>query len=187
MIAEKVGRAHDPFRALSIPYHAGGRAAMVPAALRGFTPDEDRFLLCMLNVLGVGAWEALRAEVRRADAFRFNWFMKSRTADELRRRCEALVRLAEKEAADAGLFNPEDFAAPKPRPKPRASGAAGAAGGAGAAASGVGAKRKKAAPAAAAKGGAGGGAAAGGAGDDSSVAGTEAGGAPSAAKKARAT
>merc|ERR1712242_600270 len=39
----------------------------------------------------------LRASVRNAPQFRFDWFIKSRTAMELQRRCNTLIMLIEKE------------------------------------------------------------------------------------------
>merc|ERR1712141_822008 len=42
-------------------------------------------------------YEELRAEVRNAPQFRFDWFIKSRTAMELQRRCNTLITLIERE------------------------------------------------------------------------------------------
>ena len=41
--------------------------------------------------------ERIRMEIRRAWQFRFDWFFKSRNAQEIQKRCEAVVRLVEKE------------------------------------------------------------------------------------------
>ena len=60
----------------------------------------DRFLVCMLHKLGFdkeNVYEELRAAVRNAPQFRFDWFIKSRTAMELQRRCNTLIMLIEKE------------------------------------------------------------------------------------------
>ena len=54
----------------------------------------------MLYKLGYDSdtcYERLRREVRSSPAFRFDWFIKSRTATELQRRCTTLVGLIEKE------------------------------------------------------------------------------------------
>ena len=59
-----------------------------------------RFLVCMLHKLGFdkeNVYEELRAAVRNAPQFRFDWFIKSRTAMELQRRCNTLIMLIEKE------------------------------------------------------------------------------------------
>ena len=44
----------------------------------------------------------LRREVRKSPAFRFDWFIKSRTATELQRRCSTLIALIEKELEESG-------------------------------------------------------------------------------------
>lgn len=62
-----------------------------------FQDEEDRWLVCMTNKLGYGRFEELKLEVRKTFQFRFNWFMKSRTPHELKRRVDVLIRLIEKE------------------------------------------------------------------------------------------
>merc|ERR1712202_90773 len=67
---------------------------------KNYTEDEDRFLVCFLHKLGFdkeNVYEDLRAVVRCAPGFRFDWFIKSRTAMELQRRCNTLIMLIEKE------------------------------------------------------------------------------------------
>ncbi|XP_051517055.1 SWI/SNF-related matrix-associated actin-dependent regulator of chromatin subfamily A member 5-like isoform X2 [Myxocyprinus asiaticus] len=62
--------------------------------------EEDRFLICMLHKMGFDkeyVYEELRQCVRNAPQFRFDWFIKSRTAMELQRRCNTLISLIEKE------------------------------------------------------------------------------------------
>ena len=54
----------------------------------------------MLHKLGFdkeNVYEELRSAVRNAPQFRFDWFIKSRTAMELQRRCNTLIMLIEKE------------------------------------------------------------------------------------------
>lgn len=65
--------------------------------------EEDRFLVCMLHKLGFdreNVYEELRAAVRASPQFRFDWFLKSRTAMELQRRCNTLITLIERENAE---------------------------------------------------------------------------------------
>jgi SWI/SNF-related matrix-associated actin-dependent regulator of chromatin subfamily A member 5 len=62
-----------------------------------YLEDEDQFLVCMTHELGYGEWDALKDEVRRAWQFRFDWFIKSRSAAELGRRVDVLIRIIEKE------------------------------------------------------------------------------------------
>jgi SWI/SNF-related matrix-associated actin-dependent regulator of chromatin subfamily A member 5 len=40
----------------------------------------------MTHKLGYGNWDDLKAEVRKSWRFRFDWFFKSRTSQELGRR-----------------------------------------------------------------------------------------------------
>ena len=46
---------------------------------KAYTEEEDRFVLCMMAKLGYGAWDELKAEIRKSWRFRFDWFFKSRT------------------------------------------------------------------------------------------------------------
>jgi len=62
-----------------------------------FTPQEDRFLLCWAHKYGYGQWEAIKFAIRRSNHFRFDYFFKSLTVDAIGRRCEQLMRAAEKE------------------------------------------------------------------------------------------
>ena len=55
------------------------------------------FQLCMVHKLGYGNWDGLKAAFRMSPLFRFDWFVKSRTTQELARRCDTLIRLVEKE------------------------------------------------------------------------------------------
>jgi len=87
----------------------------------------------MTNELGYGQWDALKDEVRRAWQFRFDWFIKSRSAAELGRRVDSLIRLIEKEQSGrpAKPRAPQPAVAvtqpPKPKPRTTATSAAAAA------------------------------------------------------------
>ncbi len=70
---------------------------------KAYNEEEDRFILCKTHELGYGQWDELKAAVRRHWRFRFDWFFKSRTPQELGRRCETLIRLIEKEMEDEGV------------------------------------------------------------------------------------
>merc|ERR1712192_107385 len=70
---------------------------------KNFTEEEDRFLVCMVHKLGLNkenVYDDLRAAVVAAPQFRFDWFIKSRTALELQRRCNSLITCIEKEMND---------------------------------------------------------------------------------------
>ena len=87
-----MSRYRAPFHQLRIAY--GNNKG------KNYTEEEDRFLVCMLHKLGFdkeNVYEELRATVRSAPQFRFDWFLKSRTALELQRRCNTLITLIERE------------------------------------------------------------------------------------------
>merc|ERR1711971_305624 len=88
----KIARYRAPFHQLRIAYGTNKG--------KNYTEEEDRFLVCMLHKLGFdkeNVYEELRSTVRNAPQFRFDWFIKSRTAMELQRRCNTLIMLIEKE------------------------------------------------------------------------------------------
>merc|ERR1712088_579301 len=88
----KIARYKAPFHQLRIAYGTNKG--------KNYTEEEDRFLVCMLHKLGFdkeNVYEELRASVRNAPQFRFDWFIKSRTAMELQRRCNTLITLIERE------------------------------------------------------------------------------------------
>jgi len=62
--------------------------------LRNFGGEKQ---ICMIHKLGYGNWDELKAAFRTSSVFRFDWFVKSRTSQELARRCDTLIRLIEKE------------------------------------------------------------------------------------------
>ncbi|XP_074133683.1 putative global transcription activator SNF2L1 isoform X2 [Sminthopsis crassicaudata] len=88
----KIARYKAPFHQLRIQYgNSKGK---------NYTEEEDRFLICMLHKMGLereNVYEELRQCVRSAPQFRFDWFIKSRTAMEFQRRCTTLISLIEKE------------------------------------------------------------------------------------------
>jgi len=88
----KIERYKNPWRDLKIVYGQNKG--------KGFTEEEDRFLVCQVHKLGWGHWDELKSEIRKSYLFRFDWFFKSRTAQELQKRCDQLVRLVEKENDD---------------------------------------------------------------------------------------
>ena len=95
-LRKKVSSADvDPWRTLTVKY-GNNRGKL-------FTEEEDRFLLCMTNEIGYGAWEELKREVRKSPDFRFDWLFKSRTPVELGRRVDLLIRLIMNENKDKAV------------------------------------------------------------------------------------
>jgi SWI/SNF-related matrix-associated actin-dependent regulator of chromatin subfamily A member 5 len=67
---------------------------------RSYSEEEDRFLLVMLDKFGYGedsSFEKIRSEIKRSSLFRFNWFLRSRNAGELSKRCSTLLLCIMKE------------------------------------------------------------------------------------------
>merc|ERR1712127_130713 len=69
---------------------------------KGFSyqQEEDAFLLTMMHRHGYGAARRIQLEIRRAWQFRFNWFFKSRSPQEIQKRCDVLIRVVEREVQD---------------------------------------------------------------------------------------
>lgn len=88
----KMTRYRAPFHQLRIAYGTNKG--------KNYTEEEDRFLICMLHKLGFDrdmVYDELKSGIRAAPQFRFDWFIKSRTASELQRRCNTLITLIERE------------------------------------------------------------------------------------------
>ena len=75
---------------------------------RAYTEEEDAFLLCMMHRHGFGSVERIRLEIRRAWQFRFDWHFKSRGSQEIQKRCEAIVKIVEKENEEIAKKEKED-------------------------------------------------------------------------------
>lgn len=91
----KVSRHRLPLQQLKLTYNQNKG--------RNYTEEEDRFLLVTLEKLGYGSedvYERIRQEIKHSPMFRFDWFIKSRTALEINRRCNTLVSIVTKEAGD---------------------------------------------------------------------------------------
>ncbi|XP_024022650.1 ISWI chromatin-remodeling complex ATPase CHR11 [Morus notabilis] len=88
-IGKKLDRYKNPWLELKIQY--GQNKGKL------YNEECDRFMICMVNKLGYGNWDELKAAFRTSPLFRFDWFVKSRTTQELARRCDTLIRLVEKE------------------------------------------------------------------------------------------
>jgi len=103
ILREKVGKYRDPFNQLTIKYGNTVKGKGVRGA-HAFNEEEDRYLLCMSQKLGYGNWEKVKAELRNATQFRFDWFIKSRTPKEIGQRVENLIKLIEKEKEEDAHF-----------------------------------------------------------------------------------
>jgi len=64
---------------------------------RTYSEEEDAFLFYQMYRHGYGASERIRLELRRPWQFLFNWYIKTRSAAEIQKRCDLLVKIVEKE------------------------------------------------------------------------------------------
>jgi len=62
-----------------------------------FSAKEDRHLLCWAHKYGYGQWEAVKMAIRRSPDFRFDYYLRSLSTDLIGKRCEQLMKAAEKE------------------------------------------------------------------------------------------
>ncbi|KAH6908618.1 SNF2 family N-terminal domain-containing protein [Coprinopsis sp. MPI-PUGE-AT-0042] len=71
-----------------------------------YSEEEDRYLLCRLHHYGMqvdDVYERIKRDISEFPVFRFDWFFKSRSPQELQRRCNTLLSMIEKEAEQAKL------------------------------------------------------------------------------------
>ncbi|KAJ4910688.1 chromatin remodeling factor17 [Raphanus sativus] len=88
-IGKKLDRYKNPWLELKIQY--GQNKGKL------YNEECDRFMVCMVHKLGYGNWEELKTAFKTSPLFSFDWYVKSRSSQELARRCETLIRLIEKE------------------------------------------------------------------------------------------
>ena len=66
---------------------------------RLFGDEADRYLVWAVDRLGWGEWETLHENILVEPMLKFNFYARSRTPNELRKRVEMLARSIEKELA----------------------------------------------------------------------------------------
>jgi len=69
-----------------------------------FTEENDRFLLARTLDVGYGNWDRLKAACMRHLPFAFDYYLRSRSPQEIGRRVEALMKLVEREM---GTLDPD--------------------------------------------------------------------------------
>lgn len=88
-LSSYIAQYRVPFHQLKIPYHR------IRDGKKGnYSEEHDRFLLCKVNEIGLNKetlYEELKFAMSRSPQFRFDWFIKSRTALELKQRCLTLI------------------------------------------------------------------------------------------------
>ena len=68
-----------------------------------YSEEEDRYLLCRLDYYGLNSenvFDRIKKDVSEFPVFRFDWFFKSRTTQELERRGKTLLLMIAKEQDD---------------------------------------------------------------------------------------
>ncbi|PHZ07630.1 uncharacterized protein RHIMIDRAFT_242445 [Rhizopus microsporus ATCC 52813] len=96
-LTQKVKKHRVPLQQLKIHYTQ-------PTKGKNYTEEEDRFLIVMLEKYGYGTenvYDHIRREIKQSPLFRFDWFLKSRTSQEIARRCNTLISLIQKENSEA--------------------------------------------------------------------------------------
>eukprot|EP01133_Synstelium_polycarpum_P020620 gene20620-24762_t len=88
----KVAQYKNPWQQLKIQYGMKKN--------KTYNNDEDTFMVCMMHKLGYGAWDELKEEIRKAPQFRFDWLIQTRTPQELKARCDQLLKYIIKEEQD---------------------------------------------------------------------------------------
>lgn len=103
-LTAKIGRHRIPLQQMKIHYTQ-------PTKGKNYTEEEDRFLIVMLEKYGYGTenvYDKIRQEIKGSPLFRFDWFLKSRTSQEIGRRCNTLISLIQKENAELEEETRED-------------------------------------------------------------------------------
>lgn len=88
LISAKIKACKDPMRDLAFRYNK---------TTSKYSTIEDRFLFAKMHELGYGSWDEIQAAIRESYVFRFDWFIKTRTTQEIARRCDHLIKLASDE------------------------------------------------------------------------------------------
>lgn len=100
IIKRKVSSYRQPL--LQLKLHYGQNKG------KSYSEEEDRFLLVKLAEYGLGegdTYDKIKKDVMVYPGFRFDWFIKSRTSQELGRRCNTLTLLVLKEEEEEKAAN----------------------------------------------------------------------------------
>lgn len=93
LLAEKINSVVYPMQELELNYPS--------TKGKVYSEEEDRYLLCRLNHYGMKAedvYERIKRDISEFPVFRFDWFFKSRSPQEIARRCTTLLSMIEKES-----------------------------------------------------------------------------------------
>lgn len=93
LLGEKINSVRYPMQELELNYPT--------TKGKVYSEEEDRYLLCRLYHYGIQAeevYERIKKDITEFPVFRFDWFFKSRSPQELQRRCNTLLAMIEKES-----------------------------------------------------------------------------------------
>ncbi|KAF8638665.1 hypothetical protein AX17_002046 [Amanita inopinata Kibby_2008] len=93
LLAKKINSVRYPMQELELNYPT--------TKGKVYSEEEDRYLLCRLFHYGMqteDVYERIKKDITEFPVFRFDWFFKSRSPQELQRRCNTLLSMIEKEA-----------------------------------------------------------------------------------------
>jgi SWI/SNF-related matrix-associated actin-dependent regulator of chromatin subfamily A member 5 len=93
LLAKKISSFRYPMQELELNYPT--------TKGKVYSEEEDRYLLCRLSHYGMrtdDVYERIKKDISEFPVFRFDWFFKSRSPQELQRRCNTLLGMIEKEA-----------------------------------------------------------------------------------------
>ncbi|TCD66522.1 hypothetical protein EIP91_001298 [Steccherinum ochraceum] len=93
LLAKKIETVRYPMQELELNYPT--------TKGKVYSEEEDRYLLVRLHHYGMTAedvYERIKKDITEFPVFRFDWFFKSRSPQELQRRCNTLLGMIEKEA-----------------------------------------------------------------------------------------
>ncbi|KAF8167097.1 P-loop containing nucleoside triphosphate hydrolase protein [Crassisporium funariophilum] len=92
LLASKIASVRYPMQELELNYPT--------TKGKVYSEEEDRYLLCRLWHYGMqqeDVYERIKKDITEFPVFRFDWFFKSRSPQELQRRCNTLLGMIEKE------------------------------------------------------------------------------------------
>lgn len=93
LLADKIAAVKYPMQELELNYPT--------TKGKVYSEEEDRYILFRLHHYGMQAeevYEKIKRDILEFPVFRFDWFIKSRSPQELQRRCNTLLGMIEKEA-----------------------------------------------------------------------------------------
>ncbi|CAM9243524.1 unnamed protein product [Heterosigma akashiwo] len=70
--------------------------------MQRFSRESDAFLVNAMHKFGFENWHRIKLEIRDAWQFKFDWFLRTRSEDDIARRCLQLIGLIEAENQAGG-------------------------------------------------------------------------------------